>query len=84
MNVPIFAQATEETGTPGNVRATWDKRPDEHVRNYGLDYAERLSAAGFSVEVFAPEDLDADPSSRERLGICGERTGFVHFVRKPA
>lgn len=84
MNVPLFAAATEEAGTPGNVRANWDKRPDEHVRNYGPDFADRLAAGGFAVEVYTPEQLESDANARERYGIAGPRTGFVHFVRKPA
>jgi SAM-dependent methyltransferase len=84
MNVPIFADVTREADRPGNVRPVWDSRPDEHVRDYGLDYAQRLEAAGFIVEVFAPADLEADPAERSRLGIDGPRTGYVHFVRKAA
>lgn len=83
LNVPLFATQTTESEQPDNVRAAWDKRPDEHVRSYGPDYAQRLQAAGFEVEVFAPEDLERDASERQRLGVDGERTGFVHFVRKP-
>ena len=66
------------------MRASWDRRPDEHVREYGHDYRERLQAAGFEVEVFAPADLVPDAADRERLGIAGERAGYVHFVTKPA
>ncbi|WOJ94471.1 methyltransferase domain-containing protein [Congregibacter variabilis] len=84
VNVPLFAEETQEANTPGNVRAAWDKRPDEHVRNYGPDYRDRLEAAGFLVEVFTPEDLEPDLSKRKRFGVDGPRTGFVHFVRKPA
>lgn len=84
LNVPLFAEATAESDEPDNVRAVWDKRPDEHVRSYGPDYRERLSAAGFNVEVFSPSDLEPDPERRHRMGIDGERTGFVHFVRKPS
>jgi SAM-dependent methyltransferase len=84
LNVPIFADRTRESERPDNVRAAWDKRPDEHVRAYGRDYDARLQAAGFEVEVFAAEDLETDALARRRLGIDGERTGFVHFVRKPA
>lgn len=83
MNVPLFAESTEEANTPGNIRPSWDKRPDEHVRNYGPDYTQRLEAAGFAVEVYSPEDLEPDPEQRRRFGIEGARTGFVHFVRKP-
>jgi SAM-dependent methyltransferase len=84
MNVPIFEERTREADTPGNVRPAWDKRPDEHVRDYGHDYAGRLGEAGFDVEVFSAEDLEPDAERRQRLGIDGPRTGFVHFVRKPA
>lgn len=83
LNVPLFAEQTTEAGTPDNVRATWDKRPDEHVREYGHDYGERLEAAGFELEVVTPADLVPELAQRERLGVAGERTGFVHFVRKP-
>lgn len=84
LNVPIFVETTQSDDAPGNVRATWDKRPDEHVRSYGRDYHETLEAAGFEVEVYAPDDLEPDPAQRKRLGIDGPRTGWVHFVRKPA
>lgn len=83
LNVPLFEEATSTSDTPGNVRAGWDKRPDEHVRNYGLDYADTLAAAGFEVEVTTASDLVNDEAERERLGINGPRTGYVHFVRKP-
>ncbi|MFT7287637.1 MAG: putative SAM-dependent methyltransferase [Halieaceae bacterium] len=83
LNVPLFAAATQESTLPGNVRASWDKRPDEHVRDYGPDYTDRLEEAGFVTEVFAVEDLEPDPLLRERMGISGPRTGYVHFVRKP-
>jgi predicted SAM-dependent methyltransferase len=82
LNVPLFARQTAESERPDNVRATWDKRPDEHVREYGPDYAERLAEAGFVVEVYSAADLEPDAAARERLGIAGERTGYVHFVRK--
>jgi predicted SAM-dependent methyltransferase len=84
LNVPLFAEVTQESATPDNVRATWDKRPDEHVRDYGHDYRERLETAGFVVEVYSAQDLVSDALERERLGISGERTGYVHFATKPA
>lgn len=84
MNVPLFAERTSEAEAPGNVRAAWDKRPDEHVRNYGPDYADRLAEAGFQVEVFTAEQLEPSAIKRTHYGIDGERTGYVHFVRKPA
>ena len=84
LNVPLFAETTSESATPDNVRASWDSRPDEHVRSYGHDYRERLEQAGFEVEVVSPADLVPDDAARERAGINGERTGYVHFVRRPA
>ncbi|MEM1403104.1 MAG: methyltransferase domain-containing protein [Pseudomonadota bacterium] len=83
MNVPLFEEKTAESETPDNVRRSWDARPDEHVRSYGLDYEVRLKEAGFAVEVVSPEELVPDAGERKRLGIDGERTGYVHFVRKP-
>lgn len=83
LNVPLFAESTTRSHTPDNVRRSWDKRPDEHLRNYGHDYRDTLAEAGFEVEVHAPADLVADGGERERLGIDGPRTGYVHFVRKP-
>ncbi|MEE4279659.1 MAG: methyltransferase domain-containing protein, partial [Halieaceae bacterium] len=83
LNVPIFEEETREGEGPGKVRASWDKRPDEHLRAYGLDYGERLREAGFGVTVLAPADIEPDPQRRERFGIDGPRTGFVHFVERP-
>jgi len=82
LNVPLFAERTSESQTPGNERASWDNRPDEHVRNYGHDYTERLQAAGFEVEVSDPELIEPNPERRKRFGIDGPRTGYIHFVRR--
>jgi SAM-dependent methyltransferase len=84
LNVPIHTDRTHDNEAPDNVRASWDKRPDEHVRSYGLDYGERLASVGFTVETLAPADLAHKPEDRLRLGIAGDRVGYVHFVRKPA
>lgn len=52
----------------------------DHLRQYGADYAERLSAAGFDVhaERFG-EGLPVE--RRERHGLKGE---IIHLCRKPA
>ena len=84
LNVPIFEETTSDAEVPGNQRARWDKRPDEHVRSYGLDYDERLREAGFNVSVYSPADLEPDAEVRQRLGIDGPRTGFVHYVERPS
>lgn len=53
----------------------------DHVRWYGRDYADRLRAAGFDVEVVPfGEELDAATRERLRLGD-GED---VYFCRRPA
>lgn len=84
LNVPLHSDRTAENTTPDKPRGAGDQRPDEHVRRYGPDYADRLAAAGFIVETLAPADLEPDPAQRSRQGLDGDRVGFVHFVRKPA
>lgn len=83
LNVPLHAKQTAENVTPDNIRTRWDKRPDEHVREYGLDYETRLAGAGFTVEVYDASRLQPDAELRTRIGLDGTRTGYVHFVRKP-
>ncbi|MEM6302053.1 MAG: methyltransferase domain-containing protein [Pseudomonadota bacterium] len=82
LNVPLFEEKTSESTKPDNVRASWDQRPDEHVRHYGHDYKLRLEDAGFEVDVSSAEDLEPDAKMRGRYGIDGARTGFIHFARK--
>jgi len=51
----------------------------DHVRQYGADYAARLSAAGFEVQVERFGDgLPAE--RRERHGLKSE---IIHFCRRP-
>jgi SAM-dependent methyltransferase len=83
LNVPLFAASTREAARAGKPRGRWDQRPDEHLREYGPDYADRLREAGFDVTVLAPADVEPDPARRERFGIAGERTGWIHFARRP-
>jgi ubiquinone/menaquinone biosynthesis C-methylase UbiE len=83
LNVPISTDQTHTNDTPDNVRASWDARPDEHVRAYGLDYAQQLEAAGFSVEVVEPAMMASDDIDRHRMGIDSIKAGYVHFVTRP-
>jgi SAM-dependent methyltransferase len=83
LNVPLFAAATRENARPDNVRSRFDARPDEHLRDYGPDYAGRLQQAGFQVEVYSPAMLEPDVDQRRRLGVDGPRAGFVHWARRP-
>ena len=52
----------------------------DHVRNYGLDYPERLSDAGFHVEVTRIEDL-ASQSDAERMGLTPV-AGEIYFCTR--
>lgn len=83
VNVPLFAESTRDNERPDNVRPRFDRRPDEHLRQYGHDYLQRLQDAGFEAAVTRPEDLEDDPAQRRRLGIDGPRTGYVHCVTRP-
>jgi SAM-dependent methyltransferase len=66
--VPLWARSSED-GAPdlsGRERerrfGQWD-----HVRQYGLDFADRIAAAGLSVEVIAARDLP--PADLARMAI---------------
>lgn len=83
LNVPLYADSTSENACPDNVRPRFDSRPDEHLRQYGHDYLQRLQNAGFTASVTRPDELEPDATQRARLGIDGARTGFVHSVFKP-
>lgn len=70
--VPIQAGAVTEEDlsiTDPQERARRYGQAD-HVRQYGEDYVDRLRAAGFTVEVTAPEDLYSH-AERVRLGLRG-------------
>ncbi|PIE39710.1 MAG: SAM-dependent methyltransferase [Gammaproteobacteria bacterium] len=83
LNVPIHGETTQQAAAPEKISKAWDKRPDEFLRRYGLDYTEKLRAVGFEVNCIAPADLVGDIAQRERLGIATREAGFVHFVKKP-
>lgn len=83
LNVPIKGEKTQQSTAPGNQRKTWDKRPDEHLRRYGVDYSEQLSRAGFIVDTVNAETLEPQQHLRERMGVASRQAGYVHFVRKP-
>jgi SAM-dependent methyltransferase len=84
LNVPLFAERTRDNPRPGKARSPGDVRPDEHLRDYGHDYLQRLEEAGFEASLTRPEDLVPEAGERHRLGIDGPRTGFVHLATRPA
>ena len=52
----------------------------DHVRNYGLDYRDRLEESGWIVEIISAEDF-LDDSQIALMGIT-QAAGQVYFVKK--
>jgi SAM-dependent methyltransferase len=74
--VPIEGTTTRE-GTP-NMTAREREREFglwDHVRQYGMDFADRLAAVGFDVRVIAADGLP--PSSRLKHGLPKTEHVFV-------
>lgn len=83
-SVPVRGETTIQNSGPENERSAWDARPDEHIRQYGTDFSERLVQSGFSVTVLAPQDLLTDAATIERHGLSNETfTNVVFVARKP-
>jgi len=76
--VPLKDGPTEE-GTPGMSARERERRFGQwdHVRYYGLDFADRISAAGFAVDLLRAEDCPADEVTR--LGL----DDVIFRARKP-
>ena len=78
LNVPMFDIPTTlenpEYNTP-ELRLKYYGQHD-HVRAYGLDYPQRLGAAGFSVQLFTMENIDEKTLRRygldknEKIFLC--------------
>ncbi len=72
IQVPILAEKTHEDlsiDSPEErtrLYGQWD-----HVRACGLDYADRIRAAGFTVKIYQAGDI-ASPAERERMGFPNE------------
>ena len=84
LNVPITANETFEdpsvTDPSERIRQFGQK---DHVRRYGPDYTDRLTAAGFEVTRIAASDLVAD-ADIERYGLANGASGDLFYcVRKP-
>lgn len=58
------------------------ERPPEFFRDYGDDYLDQLTRAGFIVEEYGPSDL-WDFNDPRDPGLRHVMTGYVHFCRKP-
>jgi len=84
LQVPIVREKTFEDPairTPEERLVHYGQ--EDHVRAYGLDYADRLREAGFEVTVDAYlSELDAALVDRCRLDMDGRRGERIYFCRK--
>lgn len=53
---------------------------DDHVRNYGKDYVDRLKESGFTVTVVKVSDL-VDMEEADRMALTNQ-SGEIHFCEK--
>ncbi|MPT47499.1 MAG: methyltransferase domain-containing protein [Sphingobium sp.] len=77
--VPLWDKPTEE-GAPGMTPQEREKRYGQwdHVRQYGLDFADHIRAAGFEVELLRAEDCPPGDVSLMALD------DVIFCARKPA
>jgi len=81
LNVPITAPATFEDRTavgPEQRLRIFGHR--DHVRAYGPDYASRLAAAGFGVQIVRVSDVAADEDAVV-MGLT-EASGEIYYCTK--
>lgn len=79
LNIPVTAQVTvDHRDAPLRTRNRGDRRPHEHLRTYGHDFAQRMASMGFEVRAIRPDDL-ATNDEQARYGIDTEAAGTVHF-----
>jgi SAM-dependent methyltransferase len=79
--VPITAEVTVEDPQARDPQERLRRfGQDDHVRRYGVDFPDRLKAAGFAVACIRPADfLSAEETIR--MGITSE-AGDIYFCRK--
>lgn len=80
--VPIAAEETFED--PSIIETEERLRvfgKEDHVRNYGPDYANRLRDAGFSVEVTKVNDLIQNEEEIHRMGLT-PASGEIYYCTK--
>jgi SAM-dependent methyltransferase len=82
MQVPIKGETTQEDASVISAEErTRLYGQDDHVRQYGRDYAERLRAAGFLVAV-DPFAVALTPLERERFRVLADEE--LHYCTRPA
>ena len=82
LQVPITSPCTVEDlaiTEPEERRRAFGQ--EDHVRLCGLDYVERMSAAGFDVRVFSANDV-ASWENLDRMGVL-RKDRYVFYCRKP-
>ncbi len=77
--VPLWDRPTED-GAPGMSAREREKRFGQwdHVRQYGEDFADRIRAAGFALDLLRAEDVAAGERARMALGE------MIFRARKPS
>ena len=83
LNVPVTADATFEDPSitdPKERERLFGQ--DDHVRQYGPDYQDRLEEAGFVVAVSTAADF-LSPGDAERHGLTNGAAGEVYYCTKP-
>jgi SAM-dependent methyltransferase len=79
--VPITAERTFEDPTivdPSERKRVFGQ--EDHVRNYGADYLDRLRGAGFQVKVYSALDL-FENHDRVRMGLT-PASGEIYYCTK--
>ena len=83
LNIPVTAEVTvDHRHSPLHQRGPCDRRPHEHLRTYGTDFAQRMESVGFEVRPIGPGDL-ATREEQTRYGLDTPATGSVYFGIKP-
>ena len=83
LNVPVTAQVTvDHRDAPLRTRSRGDRRPHEHLRTYGRDFAQRMASTGFEVRTITADDLACN-EEQVRYGIDTPAAGSVYFGVKP-
>jgi predicted SAM-dependent methyltransferase len=78
--VPDFLEKTVEDPTISDPEERLRLfRQEDHVRDYGADFADRARAAGFDVTVIRPSDI-LSPGEIEKMVVI--ESGNIYFCRK--
>jgi len=73
-----LAQTVEDPGTYGPRERERAFGQQDHVRQYGRDYPDRIRAAGFHVEVITL-DVQGDPVQAAALGLMVDERIYLGF-----